>query len=90
MRGGYQILDLKHTAFTSGVESTVEGAFNQIARSNGKRIVVEGLTVGNANYNDFEMFFIAGNNIFEGSTTIGSDTVSISVDYENGVTVTVA
>lgn len=94
MNGGYQLLTLKGLPLTSGEASNIKGAWDQVNRANGKRIVVTGLVVAGESadtaYNDFEMYFEAGVNTYEGSVTIGANIITISVDYGDDVTATVA
>lgn len=93
MRGGYQLLTLNKEPLTSGSSANIKGAFDQIARSGGKMVIVTGLVIAGSTdteYNDFPMYFTAGENTYEGAATIGAETITITVDYGDDVTVTVA
>lgn len=89
-KGGYQILDLKRTPLTSGESANISGAFDAIKNANGKRVVVSGLTVADKDYSDFECYFNAGENIFEGSIELFADSITISIALGDDVTVTIA
>mgnify|MGYP003298642901 CR=1 FL=1 len=91
-KGGYQILDLKNLPLTSGTESNILGSYNAVGGANGKRVVVSGLCVAGDSdkfYNDFEMYFAKGENIYEGTITLGDEIIEIAIDNGDGVTVTV-
>lgn len=88
-KGGYQIIDLKGAALTSGTEKTIAGTYAAIANAHGKRTVISGMKVGTTLYNDFEVIFTAGNNVFNAALTIGEAAVAIAIDSGDGVTVTV-
>lgn len=87
-KGGYQILDLKGVALTSGTGSTIAGTFVSIANSHNKRIVVSGLKIGTTVYNDFEASFLPGESGYAASLTIGTNTIDIVVSDADLVTVT--
>lgn len=93
-KGGYQILDLGGHVMTSGSESIISGTYSAIQNANGKRIVVSGLTVSgddsDTEYADFEAYFVAGENTYEAAVTLNAASMTITVDYGDDVTVTLA
>ena len=58
-KGGYQILDLKNTNFALGTGATVVGAFETI-RGTKKPILVSGIVIAGARYNDAYVDFTIG------------------------------
>lgn len=57
-KGGYQIVNLKETALTSGTGKTIKGTFEQATGARNKRTIVSGLKVGsNTVTPDFETPF---------------------------------
>lgn len=44
-RGGYQIIDLKDVALTSGVAKTITGTYGRVRNNNRKAFLLCGLTV---------------------------------------------
>lgn len=88
--GGYQIIDFKGIALTSGTEKTILGVYDAIERTN-KRTVVSGLVVGSTEYNDMEVNFVVSGTSFVGVVTLpSSGSISFVVADDDGVTVTVA
>lgn len=94
--GGYQILDLKNAALTSGTKKTIKGTFDALDRANKKRVVISGMNVGGTAYNDIEGYFIPSVNVstnratgYNGTLTIGASSVAVNVANDDGVTVTV-
>lgn len=87
-KGGYQILDLKGTALTSGTEATIEGTYKALSHANGKRVVVSGLKVGSASYSDVEVLFTLSSTTYTGVLVVGTTTITIVVANDDGVTAT--
>lgn len=58
-KGGYQILDLKNTNFALGTGAVVAGAFETI-RGTKKPILVSGIVIAGARYNDAYVDFTIG------------------------------
>lgn len=87
--GGYIILDLKGHTFTSGVAGTIDGAFEVASNPYGKATLVSGLNVGDVLYPDFHVPFVEGSGSYDASIVIGGNTIDISVDEDDDVTVTV-
>lgn len=58
-KGGYQILDLKNTNFALGTGAVVAGAFETI-RGTKKPILVSGIVIAGAKYNDTYVDFTIG------------------------------
>lgn len=58
-KGGYQILDLKNTNFALGTGALVAGAFETI-RGTKKPILVSGIVIAGAKYNDTYVDFTIG------------------------------
>lgn len=96
MRGGYQILDLNNTPLASGERTANETAFKAVDGSNGKRVVVSGLTIegesADTKYNDFECYFEESSSDYVGSTTVGSESIAFDIEdkYITVTTTTVA
>lgn len=96
-KGGYQILDLKNAALTSGSKKTITGTFDALDRASQKRVVISGMKVGTTSYNDVDAYFIPSVNIstgrasgYNGALSIGNASLAINVDDSDGVTVTVS
>jgi len=89
VKGGYKVIDLKGTAFTSGREASVVGAYEQAANPYGKATMISGLIVSDVVYPDFFAPFVAGENNLSTSVVIGGSTISIVIDSDDNVTVTV-
>lgn len=92
MKGGYQILDLKKEAFTSGTGKKVSGSRKILAGANGKRTIVENLMVGETAYSAFDISFppISSTAVATAKGMSGSSNVTISVASDDTVTVTVS
>lgn len=90
MRGGYQIVDLKNNPFTSGQESNIEGLYNIASSHYGKPTLISGLNVGGIAYPDFFAPMVANDEELSVSVVIGGKTVSIVIDIDDNITVTVA
>lgn len=88
-KGGYIILDLNGTPFTSAEAETVPGAYEVVANPYGKATLISGLTVGDVVYPDFFAPFIEGADSFAAAVVIGGNTIDIAVGDDNNVTVTV-
>lgn len=87
-KGGYQIVDLKGTALTSGTEATIEGVYAALSNAGGKRTVVSGLKVGGTAYSDVEVLFTLSTTTYTGVLVIGATTITIVVANDDGVTAT--
>lgn len=95
-KGGYQILDLKHTTLTSGTAATIKGSFDALDRAAQKRIVISGMKVSTKTYADTEAYFIPSINVstgkatgYNGALSIGAESIAINVADTDAVTVTV-
>lgn len=94
--GGYQILDLKNAALTSGSKKTIKGSFDALDRANKKRVVISGMKVSTTAYNDVEAYFTPSVNVstgrasgYNGALSIGASSIAVNVASDDGVTVTV-
>lgn len=88
-KGGYIILDLNGTPFTSGEAETVPGAYEIVANPYGKATLISGLSVGGVAYPDFYAPFVEGADSFAVAVVIGGNTIDIAVDEDDNVTATV-
>lgn len=86
VRGGYQIIDLKNTDFTSGSPVTIPGTYATIEASH-KRCAVEGFSIANVEYKPMSANFVVNASNYVAQLT---DKISISVTAEDAVTITVA
>lgn len=89
VKGGYKIIDFKNTAFTSGQEGTIAGIYDAISNPYNKATMVSGLIVGDTAYPDFFAPFIAGKGSYTTAEVVGGNTVTITIDEDDNVTVTV-
>ena len=88
-RGGYQLIDFKGTALTSGTEATIPGVYSAIESTN-KQTVVTGMVVGGTEYDDFPVLFTVDSTDFVGIVHTAADSyITIEVASDDGVTVTV-
>ena len=78
-KGGYQILDLKNKSFTLGTGAAVAGAFETI-RGTKKPILVSGIVIAGAKYNDTYVDFTIGKtgNIIAFQGTMHGKKISIT------------
>lgn len=90
MKGGFQLVNFKNLALTSGRESNIKGSFESVENANGKRTIIHNLYVGTKKYKDFTMYFELGENEYTGTATVGAETITIVIDIDDNVTVTVA
>lgn len=92
MKGGYQIFDLKDRVFTSGSSTIVAGARAIVNGANGKRVVVENLKVGQNVFSAFDVSFpkVASTATASAKGLAGSNTITLAVASNDGVTVTVS
>lgn len=75
-KGGYQIIDLKGEALTSGTAKTIKGTYAQATGAKGKRTVISGLKIGSGNVlPDFESPFTYSTNT--ATTTLSGGTLAI-------------
>ena len=88
--GGYIILNLGSLPRTSGTALALEGAYEIAANPYGKATLISGLVVGGVAYPDFFASFVAGDSSYTAEVVIGSNTITIAVDEDDNVTVTVA
>lgn len=90
IRGGYQIVNLHNKQFTSGQESNVDGVYDIAVSQYGKPTLISGLNVGGVAYPDFFAPALAGNDELTLRVVIGGNTITIVIDSDDNVTVTVA
>lgn len=88
--GGYVILNLGSLSRTSGIASALDGTYAIVANPYGKATLISGLVVGDVAYPDFFAPFVAGESSYTAEVVIGSNTVTIAVDKDDNITVTVA
>lgn len=86
VRGGYQIIDLQHTNFSSGSPSAIPGTYAAIEASH-KRINIENLVISDTEYKPMTANFIVDASNFVAELT---SKISISVAENDEVTVTVS
>ena len=86
VRGGYQIIDLKNTNFTSGSAVTIPGTYATIEASH-KRYAIEGFSIANVEHKPMSANFVVDASNYVAQLT---DKISISVTAEDAVTITVA
>lgn len=87
--GGYKIINLNQTAFTSGQEASLDGLYSRLKNAHGKATLISGLIVGDVVYADFFAPFIVNGANYVTSVVIGSNTISITVTADDNITVTV-
>lgn len=90
MRGGYQIVNFKNYALTSGESANIEGIFATVFNPYKKATMISGLTVGDVEYPDFYAPFTENSGNMVSSVVISGATITISVENTDDVTVTVA
>lgn len=90
MNGGYLILDFGGKTFTSGTASTVAGISAKVRNPYNKSTLISGLVVGTVAYPDFFAPFIEDADSYDASVTIGGDSITISINDDDEVIVTVA
>lgn len=90
IRGGYQIIDLRDTAFTSGEESSIENIYKLVSSPYQKPTLISGLIVSDVVYPDFYAPFITNGNNATTRVVIGTSTITIAVTSDDNITVTVA
>lgn len=90
MNGGYQIIDLSPKSFTSGVEVVIHGAYDSVNNSNGKRTILSGVKTSTLVFPDFETNFLKSSTAFVGTASVGNNTISTSIDSDDGVTITIS
>lgn len=88
--GGYIIFNLGSTPRTSGTAFALDGAYEIAANPYGKVPLISGLVVGDAVYPDFYAPFVAGESSYTAKVVIGSGTITLAVDEDDNITVTVA
>lgn len=83
-RGGYQILDLKDTALTSGKAAVIKGTSRAMSRHLRSRVVISGLNLDGVLYSDVT----ADSVTITGTTyTIQGGGVTVTVSDDDSVTV---
>ena len=86
--GGYKIIDLSGSTFSTGVESTKPGVYKAIESTN-KRIVVSGLVMNSVKYDDMDVTFIVDGSNYVGHVILtAKKTLDFKVTSADGVTVT--
>lgn len=90
MNGGYLILDFSGDSFTSGTASTVAGITAKVSNPYNKPTLISGLVVGDVVYPDFYAPFVESADSHVTTVTIGGDAITISINDDDEVTVTVA
>ena len=88
--GGHIILDLGSLPRTSGEASALDGAYEIASNPYGKATLISGLVVGDVAYPDFFAPFVAGESSYSAEVVIGGGTVTIAIDEDDNITVTVA
>ena len=82
-KGGYQIIDLKNEALTSGVGVVYDGIYDKV-KGTRKPILVSGLNVGGTEYHDSFVDFTVSGTTFTGTiygktiTIANTDTVTVT------------
>lgn len=89
-KGGYRIINLKGTYFTSGTAAKVTGAYESANNPYDKATMISGLVVAGVEYPDFYAPFIASSGKMTTSVVIGGSTITIAVAPTDDVTVTVS
>ncbi len=89
MRGGYQIINFKNQALTSGESTTIDGIFATVSNPYKKATMISGLTVGDVEYPDFYAPFTENSGNMVSAVVIGGNNITISVTSADAVTVTV-
>lgn len=83
VKGGYQIIDLKNKALTSGVGVVYDGIYDKVEGTR-KPILVSGLNVGGTEYHDSFVDFTVSGTTFTGTiygktiTIADTDTVTVT------------
>lgn len=90
MNGGYMIFDFSGKTFTSGTASTVAGVSAKVRNPYNKPTLISGLVVGSVAYPDFFAPFVEDSDSYEANVSIGDDAITISINDDDEVTVTVA
>lgn len=93
-QGGYKIIDLKEYNFTSATKvnattSGLTGIYSAIKSTN-KRHVVSGLVVGGVEIDDFNALFAVETTSMIAKVNYGSKTITMKVDADDSVTITIA
>lgn len=93
-QGGYKIIDLNEYNFTSETKvnaatSGLTGIYSAIESTN-KRHVVSGLVVGGVEIDDFNALFAVESTSMVSTINYGSKTITMKVDADDSVTITIA
>lgn len=89
-KGGYRIINLKGTSFTSGTATKVAGAYESANNPYDKATMISGLAVAGVEYPDFYAPFVPSSGNMTTSVVIGGSTITIAVAPTDDVTVTVS
>lgn len=93
MRGGYQIVDFGNVPFTTATPATIEGIYQKIhdnvMTNHTKPTLISGLVITDIHYPDMFVAFYPDIYTMKATFTYGVDTVAISVEPNDEVTVTV-
>lgn len=89
-KGGYRIINLKGTSFTSGTAAKVTGAYESANNPYDKATMISGLVVAGVEYPDFYAPFVPSSGNMAASVVIGGSTITIAVAPTDDVTVTVS
>ena len=93
-QGGYKIIDLKKYNFTSATKvnaatTGLTGIYSAIESTN-KRHVVSGLVVGGVEVDDFNALFAVESSSMVAIVNYGSKAITMKVDADDSVTITIA
>lgn len=93
-QGGYKIVDLREYNFISATKATtastgLSGIYSDIESTN-KRHVVSGLVVGGVEVDDFNALFAVESSSMVAKVNYGSKTLTMKVDADDSVTITIA
>lgn len=90
-KGGYQIVDLGGTDFTSGSASTVVGAHAALIGAGTKPTAIANYSIGGTVYpHAFVPFSVDEDGTYTGKFAYGDGTVAVTVTNADVVTITVA
>lgn len=96
IKGGYKIVDLKDTDFTVGTEAAIVGIHDAIESNYRKPILLSGITIASAKYNDtFVNFVLSGTSYVGVLNTVWTNATSavatvITVADTDDVTISTA
>lgn len=87
-KGGYQIVDFKGTALTSGTAATIAGVYDSIKNARNKMTVVSGLKVGTLALSDAPVLFTPSSTSYVGILYYKGGHYTFAVTNASSVTVT--